>query len=303
VNRLLASGAASVLQAGDRYLLKGSSATIKWNADRLGVPLTAAQASTPGAPIRLRRIAVYNGQGVSNADWGEIVWALEQAEFPYQLAGEDAIVSTGILNELDVLIVPQGSADAIVNGWDPEAPGRRSPWQPSEPARGLGREGLDAIRKYIENGGTYVGLGGGGARLAADGYLALTDTELVPSNVGLGQVRLQAVKPDSPLLFGYKTDELIPAFFYGPPGSAERGYAFRSEASSVAAYAGVREAIEELSFTSTEVLSAETGNAAILEETIGRGRIVLFGIAPVFRGQWKSTFRLLYNALYLSIPR
>jgi hypothetical protein len=299
VNRLFSSGAASAYQASEVYLLEGQAETISWQASLLGVALEVAPRTPPPAlaPLRLPRVAIYSGQGIPISEWGEIAWALEQGGFPYRLMNEDGFSLDGV----DVLIMPNGSAPEIVVGWDPEATGRRSPWEPAEPSRGMDSEGMGAIRNFVYEGGTYVGLGGGGALLAGRDYLGLTDAEMVPSNVGLGQVRLRLVDPNSPLFFGYSKDESVPAYFYGPPGKPERGFAFRAGDSTVAAYEGVLEFADEQSFVSTEVLSAPSGNAAIVYEEAGRGRVVLFGIAPVFRGQWRSSFRLLYNAIYLSV--
>lgn len=68
----------------------------------------------------------------------------------------------------------------------------------------------------------------------------------------------------------------------------------------MALYDGVDEFPEELSFIGTEPLEAASRNAALIHEHYGKGQVVLFGFAPTFRGQWKETFRFLYNALYLS---
>jgi glutamine amidotransferase-like uncharacterized protein len=39
------------------------------------------------------------------------------------------------------------------------------------------------------------------------------------------------------------------------------------------------------------------GKAALVEFTIGKGRIVLFGFRPQYRGQSLATFPLLFNAI------
>jgi len=300
VNRLLASGAAHVYRQGDRFHISAGTGLLR-EARKLGVLLESA-VPTPGPaqpPLRLPRAAVYAGQGIPHFDSGEIIWALEQGGFPCRLLEVRDFSRERSLAEVDVLIVPNGSAAEIVKGWNPDASHRKLPWQMHTPPEGIGERGLEAIRRFVESGGTYVGLGGGGALLAGKDYLRIAKVEMVPAAVGIGQVRLKVVQPDSLLLFGYPRGETVPAFFAAPPGAPEGGYAFRVGEGAVAAYAGAKDFSEELSFTSTEPLSAAAGNAAIVHQRFERGQVVLFGIAPVFRAQWKSTFRLLYNALFL----
>jgi Zinc carboxypeptidase len=303
VNRLLAAGAATVSLEADRYRLRGNGRAIVWEAARLGVALEAlpavASESAAGARRRPPTVAVYAGQGVAREDWGEIAGALEAGEFPYRLVDDRELPRAGALDGVDALVVGQGSAQEIVAGWDPEAVTRRSPWEPAEPSHGIGPAGLDAIRRFVEAGGTYVGVGGGGALLAGTEYLGLTDAEMIASDVGLGQVRLRRVAPASPVLFGFPAR--ITAFFNGPPGPPGRGAAFRAGEATVAVYDGARDVPGEQSFVSTELFApGPEAAAAVVHERRGRGDVVLFGVSPAFRGEWRNTFRLLYDALYLA---
>ncbi len=304
VNQLLTAGMARVSVQKGRFHFSGGGPAIRWAAARLGVPLEVAPpASESGeggeAALRLPRVALYAGQGIPHYESAEIAWALEQGGFPDRRFEATDFARADCLADVDVLVVPNGSAAEIVDGWNPQAPNRRAPWEMHRPSEGVGQPGLEAIRRFVKAGGTYVGIGGGGALLAGKDHLRIAQAEMVPAEVGLGQVRLKIVRPDSPLAVGYRADQPLPAFFTAPPGSPEGGYAFRNDEDAVANYDGVRALEEELSFVKTEPLSEAAGNAAIVHQTFGNGQVVLFGIAPAFRAQWRSTFGLLYNALYL----
>lgn len=297
-NALLRSGGARVWRRDGSFVYEAGP-SVAWDAERRAVALSAAPLPG-GRPLAAPRVGLYSGQGVPLQEWGEAAWALEQGGFAYRLL--DARTLAKALAELDVLLVPNGDAAEIALGWDPEATTRRTPWQPAEPRSGLGPLGLAAIREFVAAGGVYVGLGAGGAALAARPGLELSGAEAVVANRGLGQVRLRLAAA-SPLAFGY-SGETQPAFVYAPPGGPGLGFAFRARPLAAAAlYAGARDEPAEQSFTSTAEFAEAAGLAAIVHERRGAGQLVLFGIAPAFRGQWRSSFGLLYNALWLGAER
>ncbi|MEJ8567264.1 M14 family zinc carboxypeptidase [Elongatibacter sediminis] len=302
INAAIHSGAATSARAvAGRYLLEGDRGALAWlarvnGADLMGV----SELAGPGVPVRAGTVALYAGQGVPRADWGELAWVLEQGGFRYRLVDGPALRSGAGLRGVTALLVPSGSAAEIVAGWSGDDRVRSTPWERAQDPAGLGDAGLAAIREFVSAGGLYVGLGNGGAALAGADYLAISDAAAVPAAVGMGQVSLQPVAPASPLWTGVDVQAPLVAFFAAPPGGPEEGFAFdvgAGSAEAVARYAGAREWPAEQSFTDTRVLSAASGHAAIVHARHGAGQVMLFGIAPAFRGQWPATTQWLYNTL------
>lgn len=300
INTLLSDGRSS--QVGtyqNSFLVSGSRRLLSLAAGSWQIPLEAVTGVRPQqlSHLSLPVVGVYAGQGVNRADWGEVVWALKQARFPFRILDQQNVQES--LKEIDALIVPSGSAPEIVNGWSPEPKGPRQHWKLPVESKGIGDDGLEAIRSWVRSGGTYIGIGSGGGLLAGQGMLSLTEAEMPDSRVGIGIVRLRLDQPNSPLLRGFSSESLA-AFIDAPPGQPQGGFIFRSEANAgVASYAGIDTVEGEKSFLSNEPFSER--DTAILIERHGEGRLVLMGINPTFRGQWRNTFPLLYNAIYLSI--
>ena len=67
-----------------------------------------------------------------------------------------------------------------------------------------------------------------------------------------------------------------------------------SKARVVARYAGKDEVLRSGWLLGADKLA---GRAALVEATLGRGRVVLFGFRPQHRGQTWGTFPFIFNAV------
>lgn len=262
--------------------------------------------------LRAPRVALYVGQGVDDrymAVTGDTRWACLQMGFsPIEITEAD--VRLDILKRFDVLIVPGGDAAEIVAGRGESQPWQREPWEQQGPRRGIGQRGLAAIRRFVERGGSYVGLGCGGATLGGTEFLGLADVQTERDSLGEGRVRIRILSPDHPIMAGLAEGSIsngesqapiIPGYYYSELTAGIKGgpiFVAGSGVRVLAAYAGFDDGTAETSFTSPELLSAERRTPAVVHSEYGRGTATLFGISPDFRGIWWSTYVLLSNSIF-----
>ena len=294
-----------------------SVTTLEQYTSDLVVTVTESDTTTfnGAAPLRMPRIGIYAGQGVNAhqaASLGSVRWLLHRWGFSFVLFDETN-VDDKILNSLDVVVVPNGIAAQIMNGWDATYTWYRYPWDtPGEP-RGIANEGAAAIRRFVERGGSYIGLDAGGGRLAGPEFLGLLNFEIVASNLGLGAVDLEIVTPSSPIFAGLSgswdgqgqwRQHVIPALYWSEPRSGvDGGCVFKpgNGTTILASYQRAYPADGLRNLVGAERLLVPGENGAIISGQFGTGTVTLFGIEPSFRCYWESTFRLLSNALFGSV--
>ena len=152
------------------------------------------------------RIAVYVGEGIGHlnmAHLADIVWSLDVLEFRYDRIDREALLG-GALDQLDVLIVPGGDGQEMIEGLSPDNPWHKEPWEPPVPVgQGMGSEGVALVKQFVTNGGKYLGIGMGGGWFAAKDLSGLMDVTTASSPLGSGIVYLGLQNADHLLLAGY----------------------------------------------------------------------------------------------------
>jgi hypothetical protein len=312
INRLLAAGATvssltSPLAAGGYTYAPGAlvtsfspaSATIVADVARdLGLRVDGVRGRPPTTvrPITRKRIALYK-PWTENIDEGWTRWLLDRYEFPYETV-TDAEIRAGLLRDrYDIIILPSARADRLILG-------RSADTAPPEYVGGLGTEGVEALKRFVEAGGTLVCLDEAGelaihafalpvrdvAREAADGFFC-------PGSI----LRIE-LDVNSPLTYGLRSET---AGFFAfsaayeplgprPPAAGHGGASPGASVETVARYAN-----QDLLLSGwIEGEKVIAGRSAVVQATVGAGRIVLFGFRVQHRGQSHATFRLLFNALF-----
>jgi hypothetical protein len=237
-------------------------------------------------PVR----AVYKSH-VPSMDEGWTRWVLEkQGKCLFYSSLEDAEVRRGNLRaKYETIVIPDQSPRAILEGY-------RKGSMPEELTGGLGKEGVRALREFVEQGGTLVTL-----NAASD--FAIEQLDLPVRDVTAGLRRTEFYCPGSILRTVLDTTHPLAK---GMPRESvawvEDSPVFEVKSDPLA-LSRVR-VVARYPESGTPLLSgwllgAERlrGKAALVEVGLGRGRVYLFGFRPQYRAQSLATYPLLFNAL------
>lgn len=258
--------------------------------DSIAVPL-----STPIAPPapryayqpptgRTPRIGLYRSYTAS-MDEGWTRWIFDTWSVPYTSV-VDSVIRAGRLNRtFDVIVIPDMTGAQILNGLPPAYP---APY-----AGGLGDRGIEALRAFVRDGGTLITLNN-------SSLWAIDAFDLPVRNVLSGVSQDDFFAPGS--IFRLELDTTHPISRNMPGESIawfQRSAAFEVTDPSGARVVGRYPEDPARLLLSGWVLGAErvAGTGALVEATHGRGRVVLFGFRPQYRGQSLATYPLLFDAL------
>ncbi|HKW40329.1 MAG TPA: M14 family metallopeptidase [Gemmatimonadales bacterium] len=275
-------------------LLMGVTAVAARDSLRLGLsaPVEPA-AAAPGRPrfagTEAPRVGLYRSYAAP-IDEGWTRWVFDTWKVPY-VSVVDSVVRVGKLNDaFDVIVLPDQSPHELLDGLPRSYP---APYP-----GGLGQDGVKALRQFVSDGGTLVALNDA-SRFAVEQFL------LPVRNVLEGVADDEFYAPGS--MFRLELDATEPLARGLPAQSVawyESGPAFDVIDSSAVRVVGRYPADPEKVLLSGWVLHPErvAGRAALVVVTLGKGRVVLFGFRPQYRGQSIATYPLLFNSLQLTAP-
>jgi Zinc carboxypeptidase len=235
------------------------------------------------------RIGLYRSH-VPAMDEGWTRWALEQEHFPYHSIFDKEIRSGG-LGRYGAIVIPDQIPRTILNG-------HRLGIMPPEYSGGLGTEGVAALRNFVEQGGTLVCLNRASDFAIEQFKLPVRDVVDGTSEKEFfvpGSILSIELDKSSPLTEGMPTESI--AWVEDSPvfeivGGSE--FAPGQKVQVIATYPVNRNPL-----LSGWLLGADRlkGKAALVEVQLGKGRIILFGFRPQYRGQSLATYPLFFNAL------
>jgi len=234
------------------------------------------------------RVGLYKSY-VPSMDEGWTRWVLEQEESPYQTLRDHDLRASGLRAKYDTIIIPDQPRAAILNG-------HRKGAMPDEYTGGLGEQGVKGLREFVEAGGTLVCL-----NRASD--FAIEQFKLPVKDVVDGLPRTDFYVPGSILRIELDMNDPIAK---GMPGESiawvENSPVFEIKSDPLqlarvkvlASYPRDKDPL-----LSGWLLGADRmkGKAALVEVGLGKGRIILFGFRPQYRGQSLATYPLFFNAI------
>jgi Zinc carboxypeptidase len=328
INRLIAAGEevswmSSGPQQGAFFVAtKASTAAVvgKIAAD-LGLNFEGVTARPAGDAIRLRRLRIaladqYGGSMPS----GWTRWLLEQFEFPFEVVFPQALDAGNLASRFEVIIFPSGVGPAAAGGGrggrggggggGGRGGGAGAPNIPPQYQSQLGAytaaQTGPPLKKFLEDGGTILAVGRSAMNLAelmalpVDNHLAERSPDgtsrPLPSEKYYvpGSVLRVAVDNASPIAHGIPNP--VDVFFDNSP-------VFRLEPE--AALKGIRPVAW---FDSPTPLRSGwaygqgylQGGVAVVDASVGKGKLFLFGPEITFRAQPHGTFKFLFNGIYLA---
>jgi hypothetical protein len=247
-------------------------------------------------------IALYKSH-VPSMDEGWTRWLWRDLELPpsehakqYLFSGlkcgkraslDDAETRAGNLRtKFSSIVIPDQAPETILNGYKAGA-------MPLEYTGGLGPSGVKALREFVEQGGTLVCLNRASS-------FAIEQFKLPVRNVVAGVPEKEFFVPGS--ILEIELDTLHPIARGMPAksiGWVEESPVFEVVAGSAGVRVIARYPSDKNPLLSGWLLGDKRirGRAALVEVSMGKGKVILFGFRPQYRAQSLATYPLFFNAI------
>jgi hypothetical protein len=263
-----------------------------WSTATRGFDVAVKNISAPedfGTPLRQPRVGVYQSW-TANIDEGWTRLVLDQYEFPYTTLHNADIAAGRLRSRFDAIVLPDQSAKGILEG-------QISLSVPADYRGGLGDKGWQALKDFVDQGGTLISFGDACNLLVDKLPLPVKELKrgiLPEHHDGPGTILNLQIDTANPLGWG-----MAPATFgfylNSPFFDVTDGFGSQ-KVRVVARYPNI-------SVAASGYLKGEEymlGRAAVVSVDMNPGKVVLFGIRPQHRAQTHATLPMIFNALYWS---
>jgi hypothetical protein len=295
--------------AGSFLVPAAGSAALREAAARFGLATTglAAVPDVATMPVDLPRLAVFTTWGRTQ-EVGWVRHAFDQFGIPYELIYKERIKAGGLKAAYDVILVPnqattgkalvfdvERKAGPLAYTKDAKFPSLGTYGESDDITGGMGLEGVIELRKFAEEGGVLITLGGS-SYFPAEFGLQREITAQRPSAAFYAPgpiVQVEIARPEHPIFFGYSGKTMPARYANGPLFQIPE----EDQAEQILMrYTGGDDGVlSGLMRGATEIRR----RAALVDTPVGRGRVVAFATNPCYRWQNHGEFGLLFNAAVL----
>jgi hypothetical protein len=269
------------------FLIGGlSRSAVEGLTGKYSVSAVAVTAPAHTLAIKKARVGLYRPWSPS-IDEGWTRWILENYGFEPKSIYNADIRSANLRSRYDVIILPDLSTNQLMDGFKPGV-------VPGQYSGGIGQDGLNNIREFVREGGTLVALNRTSSNLIP--LLSLPVQNVIEGAhsdkffCSGALLRVETDHADLPANFGL-SDSPVVMFQGGPAFQTLPGF----HGAVLARYPKETNPMESGLLLHPEAIE---GKAAALEVAYGKGRILMFGFKPQFRGQSHATYKYLFNELY-----
>jgi hypothetical protein len=254
--------------------------------EKRGVPAVSAAHSGETIAVHKARVGLYRPWAPS-IDEGWTRWVLEKYGFAPVSIYNAGLKAGDLKSRFDSIILPDISKNLLLTGF-------KTGIVPSEYAGGMDTDGVEALREFVQQGGTLIAFNQSAS--------AMIDLLGLPVTNILGGVtsdqffcsgallRVELKDRSRPGVYGLPEDPIV-MFERGPAFAPKPGF----RGAILASYPKGINPLESGVLLHPEKIE---GQAAAVEVAYGKGRIFLYGFKPQWRAQSHGAYKFFMNALY-----
>lgn len=292
-------------EAGTFIVESGSIKGMELFSDMLPVALT----SNPAIPMKkLKSPAIGLVETwFHDMDAGWTRYIFDTYGISYRVL-RPADLSGGVPAGIDVIVFPSSSKNVLLDGRQGEGVSAAPPNYPPVFAKGMGKEGLNKLMQWVDQGGVVISWGLS-AHLFEGTHSIVSGSEKeefrLPFRIVSDDLKKQGlyvpgtlmqldILTNKPLTFG--VPRTLNVFSRGEPVFATSVPVLDIERRVLATYAQENPVVSGYA-QNQELLQ---GKPAIVWLKKGKGQLVLMGFNPQFRANTRASFKVLFNGLFLS---
>jgi hypothetical protein len=293
--------------AGSFVITGGDLQAVRATAQQLGLN-GAALSAVPTVSMHdadVPRVAIYS-QWSGTQELGWYRHAFDQFGIPFDLIFKERVAKGDLKKDYDVIIM---AAQNVSRASVLAAPAAKpQPYQKTDKYRflgdygstadmsgGFGQAGVEAIEKFLDNGGTLITTLQSVRYPIELGLARSFDTE-TPAGVVAQKPLIQAeiLRTDHPVFYGY--DKKIFPIKFGQ-GAQVFKFGIADQANVLAQYVGGDAATLSGLMAGADNLRGRAFAADIPNAHNGKGRVLMFANNPIYRWQNHGEFNMVFNSI------